>query len=192
MVLGEFPTWLVHGIILGLVFSLGVFLVYMAGQRWWELGRPAAGRYDPDGLRRAEVRAYLVAIGEDAVESFRIDGIETDFWLPQRQVAITFDASVYFRLRDAGVTVVLLEHEVPGHRIGPRLPFETPPLQSTTAETNGTDWAHSVLGVEIGADDAAIEQAYRDRIKEVHPDVGGDQAALIEVLEAYEQLSTAS
>ncbi|MFB6309812.1 MAG: J domain-containing protein [Salinirussus sp.] len=46
------------------------------------------------------------------------------------------------------------------------------------------------LGLEPGADQKAIREAYRDRIKEVHPDTeGGDEAAFRRVRSAYERLS---
>lgn len=50
--------------------------------------------------------------------------------------------------------------------------------------------AYDALGVEPEADQAAIRAAYRERIKEVHPDAeGGDEAAFRRVREAYERLS---
>jgi hypothetical protein len=50
--------------------------------------------------------------------------------------------------------------------------------------------AYATLGLDPGADQAAIREAYRARIKEVHPDTeGGDAAAFREVREAYERLS---
>lgn len=50
--------------------------------------------------------------------------------------------------------------------------------------------AYEVLGLEPGADQAAIRRAYRQRIKEVHPDTeGGDEAAFRRVRQAYERLS---
>jgi len=50
--------------------------------------------------------------------------------------------------------------------------------------------AYEVLGLEPGADQAAIRRAYRQRIKEVHPDTeGGDEAAFRRVRRAYERLS---
>jgi hypothetical protein len=52
------------------------------------------------------------------------------------------------------------------------------------------DEAYDTLGLEPGADQAAIRDAYRERIKEVHPDTeGGDEAAFRRVREAYERLS---
>lgn len=50
--------------------------------------------------------------------------------------------------------------------------------------------AYDVLGLDPDADQAAIKAAYRDRIKEVHPDTdGGDQEAFQRVRTAYERLS---
>lgn len=50
--------------------------------------------------------------------------------------------------------------------------------------------AYEVLGLEPGADKEAIRRAYRQRIKEVHPDTeGGDEAAFRRVRQAYERLS---
>ena len=50
--------------------------------------------------------------------------------------------------------------------------------------------AYDTLGLEPGADQAAIRDAYRERIKEVHPDTeGGDEAAFRRVREAYERFS---
>ena len=49
--------------------------------------------------------------------------------------------------------------------------------------------AYRVLGLDPDADADAIESAYRERIKEVHPDRGGDERAFREVREAYERLA---
>jgi len=49
--------------------------------------------------------------------------------------------------------------------------------------------AYRVLGLDPAADDAAVEDAYREKVKEVHPDRGGDERAFREVREAYERLS---
>lgn len=42
-----------------------------------------------------------------------------------------------------------------------------------------------VLGVDIDADDAAISRAYRDRVKEAHPDQGGSREEFMRVQQAY-------
>lgn len=61
-----------------------------------------------------------------------------------------------------------------------------PPRQ----EGPSTREAHRILGVEPGADEGTVKQAYRERIKEVHPDAsGGDEAAFKRVRAAYEVLS---
>jgi len=50
--------------------------------------------------------------------------------------------------------------------------------------------ASQVLGVSPDADESTVKQAYRDRIKEVHPDAdGGDEDEFKRVQEAYEVLS---
>lgn len=49
--------------------------------------------------------------------------------------------------------------------------------------------AYAALGLEPGADSAAIEQAYKRLIKQHHPDrEGGDAARAAEINRAYEQL----
>ena len=49
--------------------------------------------------------------------------------------------------------------------------------------------AYGVLGLDPGADDAAIEQAYRRLIKQHHPDrSGGDAARATEINRAYREL----
>ena len=48
--------------------------------------------------------------------------------------------------------------------------------------------AYETLGLEPGADPEAVRRAYRERVKETHPDRGGDPGAFIRVREAYERL----
>ncbi|MCU4754394.1 J domain-containing protein [Halobacteria archaeon AArc-curdl1] len=50
--------------------------------------------------------------------------------------------------------------------------------------------ARTVLGVEPTADQAAIKQAYRERVKDVHPDRGGNEDEFKRVTAAYERLRT--
>lgn len=50
--------------------------------------------------------------------------------------------------------------------------------------------AYGVLGLDPGADEGAVREAYRRRIKEVHPDTdGGDEEQFKRVREAYEVLT---
>lgn len=47
---------------------------------------------------------------------------------------------------------------------------------------------HEVLNINSDADEATIHEAYRRRVKEVHPDQGGSVRAFRQVQAAYEQL----
>lgn len=59
-----------------------------------------------------------------------------------------------------------------------------PPVDPSVAE------ARQVLGVDSDADGETIRRAYRDRVKDVHPDApDGSEAAFKRVQAAYEQLS---
>jgi len=50
--------------------------------------------------------------------------------------------------------------------------------------------AYRTLGLDPGADEAAVKSAYRQRVKEVHPDAdGGDEDEFMAVKEAYETLT---
>jgi hypothetical protein len=50
--------------------------------------------------------------------------------------------------------------------------------------------AYQTLGLEPGASEAAVTAAYRDRVKEVHPDTGeGDEETFKTVTSAYERLT---
>ena len=48
--------------------------------------------------------------------------------------------------------------------------------------------AYRRLDLENGADESEVRQAYRRKVKEVHPDRGGDEVAFKRVTEAYETL----
>jgi DnaJ-class molecular chaperone len=45
--------------------------------------------------------------------------------------------------------------------------------------------AYAELGLPTDADADAVKRAYRERVKETHPDRGGDEAAFRRVQEAY-------
>jgi len=47
-----------------------------------------------------------------------------------------------------------------------------------------------VLGLDPGADEDAIERAYRERVKETHPDQGGSVAEFRRVRNAYEAITS--
>lgn len=50
------------------------------------------------------------------------------------------------------------------------------------------DRPHSVLGVEPGADEDAVRDAYRSLMKDHHPDHGGSTEEFIRIKEAYEAI----
>ena len=49
--------------------------------------------------------------------------------------------------------------------------------------------AYDTLGLDPDASQDAIRSAYRERVKETHPDSGGDEETFKRVTEAYETLS---
>jgi hypothetical protein len=48
--------------------------------------------------------------------------------------------------------------------------------------------AYRTLGLDPGADEATVREAYRERVKEVHPDRGGSEDEFKRVTRAYEAL----
>ncbi|MFB6080438.1 MAG: J domain-containing protein [Haloferacaceae archaeon] len=184
--LAALPPWLLAGLALGLAAAVAVAGLFVVGDRLFPatpVDRTA--RTDGTERRRAEIRAYLRAIDEPFVEDREVEGRRVDFYLPRREVAITFDAQAYFRLESAGVRAVLCEHEMPGWQLGRRLPFETPDLGAAHTAPDPVVAAFSELGLSPDADRSEVRAAYRERVKDVHPDQGGDSEAFRRVREAY-------
>ncbi|MCR2800189.1 MULTISPECIES: J domain-containing protein [unclassified Microbacterium] len=50
--------------------------------------------------------------------------------------------------------------------------------------------AYDVLGVDPAADDEALRKAYRLRLRQTHPDTGGDAAVFVQVQRAWELVGT--
>ena len=180
------PIWLLAGVALGMAVA-GLFAgVFAIGERFFPSTQPTGPCVGGDSRRRREIRAFLRAADERYREEYTLDGTTVEFYLPERDVAITFDAQAYFRLEASGTFVVLCEHEMPGANLGRRLPFE---VEAGTVIGNPTtdpiDAAFAALGVSRNADAEAVRSAYRDQVKEVHPDQGGDEEAFKELREAY-------
>jgi hypothetical protein len=158
------------------------------------------------------MRAYFRSVGERFVEGTEVEGHRIAFYLPDRDVAITFDPDAFFAIDRTDTTAVLVEHELPGWGIGRRLPFETPDDRTDRRSgpaagrdvrdrarqrrTNGEDRGGAVaradvvaafdaLDVSPDADPGTIREAYRDRVKDVHPDQGGDKDAFARLQAAY-------
>jgi len=51
---------------------------------------------------------------------------------------------------------------------------------------------YDILGIDSDADEDEIKQAYRNRVKQTHPDLGGSEAAFKRVERAYQRLSEAA
>ena len=217
------PPWVALGLALGIVASGLVALAFYLGDRYVgpvpsDGAGGRRGAADPDSgsagdeRRRREIREYLEAIGERFSEDHAFEGVAVPFYLPERGVAITFDAHDYFTLEGEGVYTVLCEHEMPGRGLGRRLPFDvTEPEWATGGRAgrrdrglggagrtargtgravtpNGRDSvaaAFAELDVTTDADADEVKHAYRERVKETHPDQGGDEEAFRRVREAY-------
>ena len=175
--------WLLVGLGASGVVTVLVGVVFVAGTRLFPTRASPHGAYSGEGKRRTEIREYLSAIGERYAEDHVVEGQRVEFYLPERDVAVTFDARAYFRIDGSPTRPVLVEHELPGASLGGRLPFETPELTGATADT--TRAAFEALGLPTTADAGAIKRAYREKIKEAHPDHGGDRAAFQRIREAY-------
>jgi hypothetical protein len=183
--LSLFPPWLLAGVVLGSVASCCVAVVFLVGDRLFPTAPvDTSQRIDGTVRRRGEIRQYLVDIDERFREDHSLHGETVAFYLPERDVAITFDAQAYFRLEEAGIYTVLCEHEMPGRGLGRRLPFEVPDLQPAVApDPVTTAFAELELTPEASADE--VKSAYRAKIKEAHPDHGGDREEFKRLQDAY-------
>jgi hypothetical protein len=168
-----------------------VATLFVVAERRYPSPRQRTGRrVSGANRRRTEIREYLAAIGERYAEEHSVAGEAVDFYLPERDVAITFDAAAFFRIQRTETHPILFEHEMPGHHLGRRLPFETPAV-SLGENDGGSDPAETIrssfrsLGVSLGASGEEVRRAYRDRVKEVHPDHGGDEKEFRRLREAY-------
>ncbi len=177
------PWWLVVGVLVGLVVGVLIAATFVAGARLFpdERREPIASG---ENRKRTEIRNYLQAIGERFVEDHRLAAGPVEFYLPERDVAITFDARAFFRLETAETDAILVEHEMPGIHLGRRLPFDTPDLTADDADRTAMA-AFAVLGLPTDASEREIRTAYREKVKRVHPDQGGDRESFNRVRNAY-------
>ena len=193
------PRWLYLGVAAGAVMSLCVVVTFLVGGRVFFDGETDADDRDrhsersTEAIRRGEIREYLDRIDERFVENANVDGNRVAFFLPTRDVAVTFDARTFLALEATPTHAILAEHEMPGVALGNRLPFETPEPSVDDDPTNHpderlppADAAYRVLGLPSGADAEAVRRAYRRRVKQAHPDHGGDEEEFRRVQEAYD------
>ena len=186
---GVLPEWLVLGLILGVAGSLVVAGLFVVAGRLFPAERPNRQATDGGEMRRRdELREYLRAIDEQFAENHFVEGQHVAFYLPKRDVAITFDARAYYRIERSPTIPVLVEHEMPGTALGARLPFETPEVDlgpDPEEQVHPTVQAFGELGLSQSASLDDVKSAYRERVKEVHPDHGGTEAEFKRVREAY-------
>jgi hypothetical protein len=193
------PRWLYLGVAAGAVMSLCVVVTFLVGGRVFFDGETDADDRDrhsersTEAIRRAEIREYLDRIDERFVENADVDDNRVAFFLPTRDVAVTFDARTFLALEATPTHAILAEHEMPGVALGNRLPFETPepsvdddPTDDPDERLPPADAAYRVLGLPSGADAEAVRRAYRRRVKQAHPDHGGDEEEFRRVQEAYD------
>lgn len=183
------PPGLVTGIALGVAGTVVVAVAFVLAERLLP-GRTSNRRRRTSGesRRRSEFREYLDAVDEQYAENHFVEGQHIAFYLPKRDVAITFDARAYYRILPTETEPVLVEHEMPGSALGARLPFETPDISFENEEESSIDplrAACAELGVPAGASIDEVKRAYRRKIKEVHPDQGGNEDEFKRVREAY-------
>jgi hypothetical protein len=185
--------WLATGLGLAVVFTLVVAAVFAVAERRYPSPQQVAGaRVGGETRRRREIREYLDAIGESYAEDHPVAGDEVAFYLPGRGVAITFDAEAFFRIQHTATVPVLVEEEMPGYHLGARLPFEVPEVEygpsadAKSREVEATvEAAFARLDLSRHAGPDAVKAAYRDRVKDVHPDHGGSEDAFRRLREAY-------
>lgn len=180
------PQWLLAGLGVGSLASLVVAGIFVVGDRLYPTaGSGTARRVDGTDRRRAEIRSYLTAIGEPFAEDHPVHGHAVAFFLPTREVAVTFDAKAYFDIERAGTRAVLCEHEMPGTALGRRLPFEVPEGVSETDAADPVRRSFELLGVGATASPEEITAAYRRKVIEAHPDHGGTREEFQRLREAY-------
>lgn len=189
----EIPPTVLTGLLLGALFALFAAGLFVLGERLFPTetvtGQSTANQSTPssEDRRRVEIREYLTAIDERYAEGYPIAGHSVAFYLPERDVAVTFDAQAFFRIQTVSETaVVLCEHEMPGSHLGDRLPFDVPDVEmEPTDYEDPIQDAYEALGLPESASNDEITAAYRERVKEVHPDHGGDKESFRQVQEAY-------
>ncbi|MFB6205003.1 MAG: J domain-containing protein [Haloglomus sp.] len=183
------PRWIVIGVAIGFVASCAAACLFYVGTRWFPGADSTTAGNSGDERRLLEIREYLDAIEEPFAENHPVGERTVEFFLPERDVAITFDPRTFYRLERGDVHPVLVEHELPGVHLGSRLPFETPEVDlgpdPEERELQAYDEAFEVLGLPASAGEAEVRRAYRERVKEAHPDHGGDEEEFRRVREAY-------
>lgn len=206
------PQWLVSGLLLGVAASVVVAAVFALGERYIPDPEPSGRRVGGARRQRAAIRAFFEEIGEPFYEDYEVGYTRVAFYLPERDVAITFDPRAFLRLDDTDTFVILCEHELRIATLARRLPFDvgrpsdgrSSGRRRSDRRTRGrrtsrnrrvaterppqgktVDDAFDTLGLASDADEDAVKSAYRKQVKEVHPDQGGSQEEFQRLQDAY-------
>jgi hypothetical protein len=191
-VLATLPGWLSAGLLFGVILTGVIGVVFLIGISRFPSPGPhvAPGSSITDRRRRALAR-YLRDAGEQVHTRVTVRDVSVAVYLPMRDVALVFAPYAYFTLRETPTQVILCELEARPAAIARRLPFLTPPHRPGSVRSRSSD-AYAVLGVSTDADAATLRDAYRRRVKDCHPDQGGDPAEFARVQRAYEEARTMS
>lgn len=194
----DVPGWLLFGLLFGFTVSVAVASVFALGSYFFPNRASNGAIRSGESRRRTEIRQYLHAIDEPFAEDHFVEDHTVAFYLPKRDVAITFDARAFYAIEAIerpSARAVLVEHEMPGIYLGKRLPFETPDTafdslgEDKEQSVDSSEAALAVLGLPSNATDQQIKDAYREKAKAVHPDTGGDPETFQQVKDAYAAVS---
>lgn len=189
-VLAALPDWLSSGLLLGLLLTGAIGVVFLLGiRRYPDVARTTRTGPSVTDRRRRALARHLRDAGETVQTEVTVAGVPVAVYLPARDVALVFAPGAYFALRETATQVILCELEARPAAIVRRLPFITPPRAATAISPDLSE-AFAILGVSADADAATLRAAYRQRVKDCHPDQGGDPAEFARVRRAYERART--
>ena len=168
--------------VLGLFESPAVlFLALMFGAATYFVYYHASGRMADRVYRRVERQARV-----DGGRRRQTGAGPREEWEPPRDSASARQAGA--RGRGAGQRGQRQQRQRRQQR-GRRQSQRTGRAPSAGSDLSAAE-AYSRLGLDPGADQSAVKSAYREKVKEVHPDTDeGDEQSFKRVKEAYERLS---
>ncbi|WP_018259082.1 J domain-containing protein [Halomicrobium katesii] len=153
-------------LVLASTFGVATYFVYYH----------ASGRMADRIYRRVERQARV-----DGGRRRRTGAGPREEWEPPRDSASTRQANRGARARQTGSS-----RRQRGQRQRRERRARAP---SASDEISATE-AYSRLGLDPGADQSSVKAAYRQKVKEVHPDTdSGDEQSFKRVKEAYERLN---
>jgi hypothetical protein len=171
-------------LLLGLLLTGAIGVVFLLGiRRYPDAARTTRTGPSVTDRRRRALARHLRDAGETVQTEVTVAGVPVAVYLPARDVALVFAPGAYFALRETATQVIRPA------AIVRRLPFLTPPRAATAISPDLSE-AFAILGVSADADAATLRAAYRQRVKDCHPDQGGDPAEFARVRRAYERART--